>query len=509
MPVSSKVKFGQSLSDLQPRHGMSPNKEKVLVVTSLKKGIKLCHTLPYQYLTLFEDSPPAMTPADSEVFSIEKGIPPISIEEDKGTFFNSIFRVKVEDAFLLGGLPPESVLAIDRKLLNFNEVTQSFSVLKPDGAGASRLGAAYLGVLDEDSPMFVLHSDSLASTIPIAAQGDTRVNVTFVAKAVSDKILAPYIKYVKDRQSLLKKNGIRDSDTLLGSAFSKFPLPSIEKTGFYVSEEVWSSLLYVNHSKSNCLLFGPTSSGKTELVELFAKVTGRPLRRIDMSGVVDPQTSLIGTHRMSVNRKNVPVSIFEEAPLAKAVRTKGCIILLDELNRAPQAATNMLLPLLDNRRYLPMSVASALGEEELNSDRAIPLAEDVLIFATVNIGIEYVGTNPIDPAIRSRFPLAIPLSYPDPWVESSILDTYTKGSLKGKFGSTDICFTIAELASRLREDALQGNLSYAPTVRDTKEIASLIDFGFTPTESVERILFSSYEAEELDTVKVTLKTLFP
>ena len=49
------------------------------------------------------------------------------------------------------------------------------------------------------------------------------------------------------------------------------------------------------------------------------------------------------------------------------------------------------------------------------------MAPGVVFFITLNEGYEYVGTNPIDEALRDRMTYSVRMSYVPRWVETSIL----------------------------------------------------------------------------------------
>jgi midasin len=97
------------------------------------------------------------------------------------------------------------------------------------------------------------------------------------------------------------------------------------------------------------LLQGPTSSGKTSLVEYLAHRTGHTFVRINNHEHTDIQEYL-GSYAATDSGKLV----FMEGALVQAVRN-GHWIVLDELNLAPSDVLEALNRLLDDNRelYIP------------------------------------------------------------------------------------------------------------------------------------------------------------
>jgi len=94
------------------------------------------------------------------------------------------------------------------------------------------------------------------------------------------------------------------------------------------------------------LLQGPTSTGKTSMVEYLAICTGHKFVRINNHEHTDVQEYL-GSYVGDQSGKLV----FKEGPLVEAVR-HGDWVLLDELNLAPSEVLEALNRLLDNNREL-------------------------------------------------------------------------------------------------------------------------------------------------------------
>ncbi|KAK9734478.1 hypothetical protein RND81_04G142700 [Saponaria officinalis] len=135
------------------------------------------------------------------------------------------------------------------------------------------------------------------------------------------------------------------------------------------------------------LLQGPTSSGKTSLVQYLAAKTGHEFVRINNHEHTDLQEYL-GSYITDANGRLV----FHEGVLVKAVRN-GHWIVLDELNLAPSDVLEALNRLLDDNREI-------FVPELRETVRAHP---DFMLFATQNPPNIYGGRKMLSRAFRNRF----------------------------------------------------------------------------------------------------------
>jgi len=135
------------------------------------------------------------------------------------------------------------------------------------------------------------------------------------------------------------------------------------------------------------LLQGPTSSGKTSLVQYLAAITGHEFVRINNHEHTDLQEYL-GSYITDASGKLV----FHEGVLVKAVRN-GYWIVLDELNLAPTDVLEALNRLLDDNREL-------FVPELQETIQAHP---DFMLFATQNPPTFYGGRKMLSRAFRNRF----------------------------------------------------------------------------------------------------------
>lgn len=135
------------------------------------------------------------------------------------------------------------------------------------------------------------------------------------------------------------------------------------------------------------LIQGPTSSGKTSMINYLAKRTGHKFVRINNHEHTDLQEYL-GSYS-SDDQGNL---VFREGVLVEAVR-KGYWIVLDELNLAPTDVLEALNRLLDDNRELLIP----------ETQEIIKPHPDFMLFATQNPPGLYAGRKILSRAFRNRF----------------------------------------------------------------------------------------------------------
>ncbi|KAK3671964.1 AAA ATPase midasin [Recurvomyces mirabilis] len=139
--------------------------------------------------------------------------------------------------------------------------------------------------------------------------------------------------------------------------------------------------------QSPVLIQGPTSSGKTSMIEYLAKRTGHNFVRINNHEHTDLQEYL-GTYVSGSDGKLQ----FQEGVLVNALR-KGHWIVLDELNLAPTDVLEALNRLLDDNRELLIP----------ETQETVRPHEDFMLFATQNPAGLYGGRKALSRAFRNRF----------------------------------------------------------------------------------------------------------
>ncbi|XP_049297646.1 midasin [Anopheles funestus] len=135
------------------------------------------------------------------------------------------------------------------------------------------------------------------------------------------------------------------------------------------------------------LLQGPTSAGKTSLIEYIAKRSGNVCLRINNHEHTDLQ-EYIGTYVADVTGKLT----FKEGVLVEAMRN-GYWIILDELNLAPSDILEALNRVLDDNRELFIPETQVVVKAHPN----------FMLFATQNPPGLYGGRKMLSRAFKNRF----------------------------------------------------------------------------------------------------------
>lgn len=135
------------------------------------------------------------------------------------------------------------------------------------------------------------------------------------------------------------------------------------------------------------LIQGPTSSGKTSMIEYLAKRSGNKFVRINNHEHTDLQEYL-GSYISGSDGKLT----FQEGILVRALR-EGHWIVLDELNLAPTDVLEALNRLLDDNRELLIP----------ETQEVVRPHEDFMLFATQNPAGLYGGRKVLSRAFRNRF----------------------------------------------------------------------------------------------------------
>ncbi|MBA4368402.1 MAG: CbbQ/NirQ/NorQ/GpvN family protein [Desulfobacterium sp.] len=223
---------------------------------------------------------------------------------------------------------------------------------------------------------------------------------------------------------------------------------------FFLSEDVIESMnrirLLSDRHPVNVLIAGKQGCGKSSMVKQFAARNNRPLATFQI-GMLSEPGQLFGEHALKDGETYYRKFLFPDA-----IRTKGCIIHLEEINRPEHPkALNMLFSVLSEDR--------SIYTDELGHIR---VADNVVFFATLNEGDEFVGTEMLDAALRDRFYVTL-LDYLPRDVETRVL------CLKTGIDEAD-ALTIVNVANQLRENTRE---PIVVSTRHTLMIAEMISVG--------------------------------
>ena len=221
-----------------------------------------------------------------------------------------------------------------------------------------------------------------------------------------------------------------------------------------------------------------TVTHNTELVRLVAKKLGMEVCIYNMGTMIDPISGLLGVHRLVQGG-----SVFDYAKFTEDIQ-KPCIVLLDELSRAPLTCNNILLPCLDSRRELPVDIAGG------NGTRNIKVHPDCVFIATANIGAEYTGTTTMDRALMDRFFMQ-ELEYMDSDNETKVL------SKRCGIEEADAKI-IVETARTVRSLHSKGEVSSTLSTRETLGAGSMVADGWSVLEAMERNFLPYFEGTKTE-----------
>ncbi|OTA01223.1 hypothetical protein A9Z42_0015340 [Trichoderma parareesei] len=165
----------------------------------------------------------------------------------------------------------------------------------------------------------------------------------------------------------------------------------IERDDYIITPYVERNLLNLVRATSTrrfpILIQGPTSAGKTSMIEYLANFTGNRFVRINNHEHTDLQEYL-GTYISGPDGK----LRFQEGLLVQAMR-QGHWIVLDELNLAPTDVLEALNRLLDDNRELLIP----------ETQEVVKPHENFILFATQNPPGLYGGRKVLSRAFRNRF----------------------------------------------------------------------------------------------------------
>ena len=223
---------------------------------------------------------------------------------------------------------------------------------------------------------------------------------------------------------------------------------------FFLSEDVIESLNRINllsqRHPVNVLIAGKQGCGKSSLVKQFAARNNSPLATFQI-GMLSEPGQLFGEHALKNGETFYKKFLFPEA-----IQTKGSVIHLEEINRPEHPkALNMLFSVLSESRDI---YTDELGH--------MAVADNVVFFATLNEGDEFVGTEMLDAALRDRF-YVILLDYLPMDVESQVL------TLKTGIDEKE-ALTIVNVANQLRDNSRE---PIVISTRHTLMIAEMVSVG--------------------------------
>ena len=274
--------------------------------------------------------------------------------------------------------------------------------------------------------------------------------------------------------SKTKKYSINEVKDIIDTCYSLKP----EK--LFMGELKWKYLVRSALRGKNILLLGPAGQGKTlavqclvDAMEEVIEEERRPFCPINLGSSQDARAILIGNTQFSKETG----TFFQESPFVKAILTPNSIIMLDELSRANPDAVNILMPVLDNQRYLRLDEWGG---------KIVKVAEGVCFIATANIGNEYTATRVMDKALTDRFTVKIEVDILSSEEELKLIKVVCPDA------DMNLMDKIAQIAATTREFTKQGKLSRFVSTRSVVEMAELTVDGFSLVELAEMVIYPDY-----------------
>ena len=313
-----------------------------------------------------------------------------------------------------------------------------------------------------------------------------------VSNSPSDEMKDAWLKYKVDnnfntdgQQTKVKSTGNRLIDKI--QANPNFATPTIDKDGFYINHDKWLDTIMDLTCGENILLKGPAGTGKTTLATLLGTVFNVPVYIYDMATMFDAVAQMQGVHRIENGE-----SVYDQARFAKQIQTE-CIIVLDELNRASKDAATSLMSILDWRKTMFCELATSKGQRE------IKVHPKCRFIATINEGPEYL-TNPLDKALRDRF-LERTLEYLPEQEEVNLLMSKYPHLMNSD------AVNIVSVASKIRKNYTDGNISNTVTTRETMRCARYVECGRTAKYAMEQIYLELFEGTDIEGERAIVRNM--
>ncbi|MBI4763601.1 MAG: AAA family ATPase [Deltaproteobacteria bacterium] len=260
----------------------------------------------------------------------------------------------------------------------------------------------------------------------------------------------------------------------------KVPRPD---PNFFILREDLENLQRFNQMSEkhpvNILTTGNQGCGKSSLVRQFAYIHQRPMATFQV-GLLLEAGQLFGQQRLKDGE-----TYYQEFLFPKAIRTPGCVIHLEEINRSesPQALNELFSVLSEDRSIW------------IDEYGMIQVAPGVIFFATMNEGESFSGTDEMDEALKDRF-YRIHLEYLPHEVEREVLIRKTR--IDGSKADQ-----ILKMVNRIRNN---DQIRISVSIRHSLMIAELVAMGASLREAMIYSLQISKDALESLLLSVQVET---
>jgi nitric oxide reductase NorQ protein len=241
-----------------------------------------------------------------------------------------------------------------------------------------------------------------------------------------------------------------------------------------------------------CALIGPSGTGKTHIVYIVAEITGLPIWEVNC-GLNTSTYDLFGRY-IGLGKEN-----WIDGQIITWCKTGG-ILYLDEANMMKQDIASRLNPILDTRGHI------VLTEKDNEIVNRHPYG--YLVIAMNPFSAEFVGTKPLNAALRRRMSVWITFDYlsvGDDICPDEVALIQKRGGV-----DEDTAKKIVKIGAELRRQYKNGDLPYGPSPGDLINWAVLIADGMTPlAAATETIVGTTSDDEEVqEMVKRVIKATF-
>ena len=310
---------------------------------------------------------------------------------------------------------------------------------------------------------------------PIAAA------ITMMTEDVEDPI--PGMEYPTGRKVVVKGAGSKGWTSMDGFILKDEALGTLDRA--------WAARQ--RGDVGAVLITGPAGTAKTMMVRSFAAKVGARYLKVECATIrsVDDWS---GGLKQDPNTKTWA---HQWSAFAKALReAKPTVILLDELTRTEStAALNGILGLLDETGTLSVTDANTV----------LRLPPGIMIVATANIGPEFVGTLPLDGAVRQRFRGGVRMDYPTEALEAKLLcDRH--GIARDV---ADRLVAIADQQRKHRDDAQRFPSGNIISTRTLLGMAAEIRDGASHRDAVWSVLRAQFDPADEPALTVLVDVQFP
>ncbi|MEM3578182.1 MAG: AAA family ATPase [Candidatus Bathyarchaeia archaeon] len=264
--------------------------------------------------------------------------------------------------------------------------------------------------------------------------------------------------------------------------------PEYIDKGFNYVERIVRALYYFKQ----CALIGPSGTGKTHIVYLIAELCGLPMWEINC-GLQTSAYDLFGRY-IGLGKEN-----WIDGQIVMWCR-QGGILYLDEANMMKQDIATRLNPVLDTRGHI------VLTEKDNEIVQRHPYG--YLVISMNPFSAEFVGTKPLNAALRRRMAVWINFDYLS--VGDKISRDEIELIIKRSGVDEKTAEKIVKAGAELRRQYKNGDLPYGPSPGDLINWATLIADGCDPIEAAAETIVgtTSDDVEVQAAVKRIIESMF-